>query len=70
MAPKEVYPDLDGFDSCPKCNQDFIGEKEPELHYGCKSVTNNLGEYTVLDEWLRRTCKTCSYQWRENTWAE
>ncbi len=76
MAPQEKYPELDSVNPCPKCGSHFgtvstagtpvVGE--PELHYGCKSNTDSAGSYTVWDEWVRRTCPTCSFQWREAVW--
>lgn len=62
----ENYPELDSIDECPKCGQSFIEDITPELHYGCKAANRADGAYQVLDEWIRRTCPTCSYQWRES----
>lgn len=68
MAPNERYPTLDEIETCQKCGQEFDDHSYPVLHYGCKSETTQ-GQYIVMDEWIRRTCPTCSFQWRENVKA-
>lgn len=69
MAPNEKYPMLDSAEICPKCGTDFfeVG-KDPDMHYGCKSTNDAAGNYSVWDEWIRRTCPVCEFQWRENVW--
>lgn len=65
MAANEQYPELDSVEECPKCGTGFDGAAQPDLHYGCKAANRADGLYMVMDEWIRRTCPTCSFQWRE-----
>lgn len=57
-------PPLDSVPTCVKCGWDVVGAT---MDYGVGGMMSyGDGKLTVHNEYLERTCRRCSYRWKES----